>query len=407
MSTPEPTRNRSAGGHFWTMIITLALAVVLVPFLGPPLRTRIEQQWPEAFPTPMPAQAPPTNSGSDIQPLPQLVPLSNRTLMELATPSLVLVESSLAPMTFAPSGQPIPSNMMKIGFQVARGAGVVYASRDGTVFIVTNAHLVTRGRSIQVTPAGSDTPRPAHLVGISHCDDLAMLSIDDPTGLIPVASGRLLWGVQRPDLITFGSNASLQPGDDVIAIGFPQDGLPETALRTVPSMVVGQVSQSAGRWQQFPNVVRHTAPIVPGYSGGLLLNRFGELVGLTSFVTNQGQGLSYAIGIDHVQPVAEQLIQGNSLHWTGMSLETRRNQSGLLAVVVDAVQLGSPANNAGIQAGDTLTTLNGKPVATVGTVCTDLRQRQDGEQVTLTVQRAISGESTPQALTFMLTIGRP
>lgn len=467
MSTPEPTRKGSTGGHFLTIIITLALALVLVPLLEPIVQPPVINFGqdvgilPTNTPPPQPTLTPTATPSPVVFTIPR--PWTTFQLTEAARPSLVLVEryqriglsfgelSSTTAMTFTlptatapllstPIATPAPAVPSSIsglqallrGQPVDSGTGIVYAVRDGKTYILTSARVATGGTasSVWVTPSGSNTMHQATVLAISHCDDLAMLVVDDPSGLTPIGrpgmvisdlpvqparptglaiipnapSGSVL---DTPQRLTFGRSADVRPGQELISLGFTRGALGDDTGASQPAIITSVVSASGVAWQQYPDLVRFAALSGPNYAGGPVINRRGELIGITTFAPLQGEGIAYAIGVDYAMVIAEQLIQGNNLHWTGMSLETRSNQSGPLGVIVNAVQLGSPADIVGIQPGDKLITLNGNKVSTVGAACTDLRQRQDGEQVTLTVQRNISGESTPQELSFTLTIGRP
>lgn len=459
MSTPEPTRKGSTSGHFLTMIITLALAVVLVPFLGPLVQPRVIDvgQNLRLIPTDAPAPRP------TIAPTPTPVPSRPLTILELneaAQPSMVLVERkqwtplfsgglpNTPALTTTPPSNPTtsptassaaptsaaPVRTMRLGIYqlLDRGTGIVYRMIDGKAYILTSARVATGGErdTIWVTPAGSATARPALVLAISHCDDLAMLVVDDPSGLTPIGRpGMVIPGLPvqpaRPtglailpnapsgavlDMsrrLTFGSSADVRPGQELIALGFTSGALGDDTGASQPAIITGVVSAGSVAWQQHPDLVRFATLSGPGYAGGPVINRHGELIGITTYAPLQGEGIAYAIGVDYALVIAEQLIQGNNLHWTGMSLEVRRGPDGSLDTVVDQVQAGSSAALAGIQVADTLVKLDGSPLWMTVNICTDLRQRQDGEQVTLTVQRTISGESTPQELSFTLTIGRP
>lgn len=466
MSTPDPTRKGSAGGHFWTMLITLVLAIVLVPLLEPmiqPRVIRVAQSFgvpPASTPPPPPTQTPTATPSPMVFSMPQ--PWTTFQLNEAAQPSLVRVEryqiglslgepssttattftlpTVTAPLLGTPTASPAPAvpsstgglRVLLRGRLVDIGAGIVYAVRDDKAYLLTSARVATGGAAstLWVTPAGSDTARQARVVGISHCDDLAILVVDDPSGLTPIRrpgmvipnlpvqparptgvaiipnapSGAVLATQQR---LTFGRSADVRSGQEVMVLGFTRGDLGDDTGASRPAIITGIVSAAGIAWQQHPDLLRFAAPSGPEYAGGPVIDRYGKLIGITTFAPLQGEGIAYAIGVNYALAIADQLIQGNNLHWTGLSLEVRHALDGSLATVVGQVQAGSPAALAGIQPGDTLVKLDSSPLWIAGNICTNLRQRQDGEQVTLAVQRTISGESTPQELSFTLTIGQP
>lgn len=457
MSSPNPPQKGSTGGHFWTMLITLALAIVLVPLLEPLVQPAVirSAQSVGILPTSTLPPRPTASPSPTATPVPPR-PLTTEELSEAARASIVRVERyeafgrafqgfrltaamtltlplgpTATPTTTLP-GTPNPGTRLSFRQRVDSGAGVVYAARDNRAYILTSARVVTGGvgSTVQVTPAGAEQARPARLLAISHCDDLAMLVVDDPGGLTPIVrpgvviSGLPVQPIRPTGLpiipnvplapvvnllprITLGNSADVRPGQELIAFGFSSGDLGDDTGASQPTVITGVVSAGDVAWQQHPNLVRFAGLSGPGYAGGPVINREGQLIGITTFALTQGEGIAYAISIDHARAVADQLLRGINPHWTGLSLETRREPDGSLATVVDQVQADSPAAKAGLQPGDILVNLNGRPLWLVGNVCTGLRQRADGEQFTLSVQRTLDAESTTQELTFTITLGQP
>lgn len=225
------------------------------------------------------------------------------------------------------------------------GTGTGWAVAGHPGLLLTNAHVVSAGNEVSVT--GTFGVVSARIVGISPCEDLALLQAPLPkevTGL------------------EFGHQADLAQGEQVVALGFPGDASASSELvSTVGTVsVVRQAFDSPSLdVPPFSNVVQFTAAVNPGNSGGPLLDDHGRVVGIVSAVITQQdgrviQGQGYAIGIDRVTELFPQLQAGNSPAWTGAHLMFLPE-----GVVVAGVWPGSPAARAGVRFGDVLLAVNG------------------------------------------------
>jgi serine protease Do len=164
------------------------------------------------------------------------------------------------------------------------GSGFVY---DPSGMIVTNAHVVTGAALIKVHLQGSDRWFSARVVGISPCDDLAIIQVD---GGNPVPA-------------TIGSSDALRVGDEVVAIGYPKASQLGTDV-TVTRGVVSKLHASVG---QYADVIQTDAAINPGNSGGPLVNLTGEVVGITTATLRGTTGINFAISISAAKPILSQL----------------------------------------------------------------------------------------------------
>jgi S1-C subfamily serine protease len=195
------------------------------------------------------------------------------------------------------------------GVQAQGGSGWVLDAGRGLV--VTNFHVVNGGDRFQV--GVGDEPRSAQLVAAAPCDDLAMLRVDDPSGL---------------RAFPLGSQAEVSQGDPVVALGYPanaslQDKLTSTTGNvSVPHTAVNVPAPDAA---PLSNVIQTDAALSPGNSGGPLIDRRGRLIGVnTAILTNLGsapvEGQGYAIGVDRVKQVTGALRAGHSRGWAGFGL---------------------------------------------------------------------------------------
>ncbi len=241
------------------------------------------------------------------------------------------------------------------------GAGVILSS-DG--YLVTNAHVVQGAKKIRVRLQGLDKhlaaperlgPIEAKLVGVDRLSDIAVLKID-MTGL---------------PALQFADSADLQQGQVVFAFGSPL-GLENSVTMGVVSATARQIDPDN------PSIYIQTdAPINPGNSGGPLVDVDGHVVGINTFILTQSggnEGLGFAIPSNVVRNIYDQIRTEGHVHrgQVGVALRTITPElvEGLHlpvshGVLVEDVLPGSPADKAGIQVGDIVTSLGGKPVDTV------------------------------------------
>ena len=262
------------------------------------------------------------------------------------------------------------------------GTGWVLDAREGLV--VTNAHVVDGSGDYGVGVGGE--LRKASLVGISPCEDLAVLRVEKTSGLRSMPLGR---------------QSTVKLGESVVAVGYPRNASLEANLTST----TGVVSVARSRYRErtldlpfFPNVIQTDAAINPGSSGGPLMDLDGKLIGVTSAgrtLTPDGrivQGQNYAIGVDRVRTVTAVLRTGRSIGWTGTTFEyltprelrKRDLPPGLL--IAGAAQ-GSAAERAGLGNGKSLlVTVNGQPLDnSLASYCDAIRAARPGERVTFGV----------------------
>ena len=234
------------------------------------------------------------------------------------------------------------------GQRSAAGLGSGFIVRaDGA--ILTNAHVVQGATRISVA-LKDGTTYPARLVGIDETNDLAVLKIDARN--LPIAP--------------LGSSTSLLIGEWAIAIGNPYGFI---LANTEPSVTVGVVSgtgrnlaaQSEGSGV-YVDMIQTDASINPGNSGGPLVNAVGEVIGVNSSIfspSGGSVGIGFAIPINRARRVAEDLLAHGVVRrpWVGLQPQLSRNPPGSAStngVVVASVVPGSPADRAGIRAGDVI-----------------------------------------------------
>ena len=218
------------------------------------------------------------------------------------------------------------------------GSGFIW---DNGGHIVTNFHVVRGASGAQVT-LWNHKAYPAHVVGTSPNNDLAVLQIDAPADVL------------RPILL--GSSHDLQVGQRVYAIGDPF-GLDQTLTTGIISALGRTIQSPAGT--PVSNVIQTDAPINPGNSGGPLLDSSGRLIGVNAAIispSGSNAGIGFAIPVDTVNRIVPQLIRNGhvSRPKLGAQFSDRLSQIvdsqlGVPGVVILKVDPESPASAAGLR----------------------------------------------------------
>jgi putative serine protease PepD len=255
--------------------------------------------------------------------------------------------------------------------QVGTGSGFV-VSDDG--YIVTNAHVVEGANGQIKAKVGDGKTLNAKLVGQDASTDLALLKVD-ASNLKPLA---------------LGDSSTVQVGDPAYAIGNPF-GLDRTLTTGVISALQREISSPNGF--SIDDVLQTDAAINPGNSGGPLFNAQGQVIGVnsqieTSGASNGGEGgnvgIGFAIPSNTVKSVVEQLMNGGKVSHAYLGVSTEDASNGAQVAQITA---GSPAEQAGLQQGDVITAIGGKPVASSSALSSIVDEHKPGDTVQLTVSR--------------------
>ena len=260
----------------------------------------------------------------------------------------------------------------------ATGTGVVLSANG---YLVTNYHVVRQALSILVTLTDERELR-ASVIGEDPVSDLAVLRVD-AADLTPAS---------------FGDSEKVRVGDTVVAIGDP---LGVELRGTMTDGIVSAISRDVQVDGRTMNLIQTNAALNSGNSGGPLINRFGQVIGINTmkigaFADSSGvEGLGFAIPSATVQEVVNQLLsQGyvSGRPWLGVAGESfsafyQRFYRIPKGLYVTEVQSGSPAEEAGLLAGDIILSADGSAVTDMESLDTQLYTHAPGDTMVLSVYR--------------------
>lgn len=255
--------------------------------------------------------------------------------------------------------------------QRSLGSGFIV---DKSGLVITNNHVVSGADEIEVQLADKRKFK-GRLLGSDPRTDVAVLQLE---------------GAKDLPTVPLGNSDTLKVGDHVVAIGNPF-GLDHTVTSGIVSAkerVIG-----AGPYDQF---IQTDASINPGNSGGPLFNLRGEVVGINTAIAPQGQGIGFAIPSNQAQHVAESLTREGKVvrGYLGILLQPLDEQLGMAmgvkngeGALVAEVTAGSPAEAAGLQAGDIIVDVKGKGIKDSRALQTVIAGQSPGSKVSLKVVR--------------------
>jgi serine protease Do len=250
--------------------------------------------------------------------------------------------------------------------QTATGSGFVI---DTEGHIITNAHVVDGSKDVQVTLTQNGDPIEATVVGEDPSTDVAVLKVDVPADQL------------HP--ISLGDASGVQVGDPVVAIGNPY-GLDRTVTAGIVSALQRDIQSPNGF--TISHAIQTDAPINPGNSGGPLLDAQGRVIGITSQIESSGNGggnvgIGFAVPIDTAKQIAQELIDKGQVNhaFLGISgadlspdIADALNLDVNHGALIQSVVPGSPADKAGLSAGNATASIDGARVSAGGDVITQV-----------------------------------
>lgn len=268
------------------------------------------------------------------------------------------------------------------------GSGVIM-SADG--YIITNNHVVvdenTGVQQDKITVYMSDgTSFPAEVIGLDEQTDLAVLKIGPAgTTLTPAE---------------FGDSNSLLVGEEVYAIGSP-GGL--DLANTITGGHISALNRDITIDDRVMSLIQTDAAINPGNSGGALINKYGQVIGITSakLGISYYEGLGFAIPMDTVKPIVDELIQNGyiagrpQIGISGQNVSEQQSAAYGIPQGVRVINVDSRSNAAaaGVQANDIITGINGTEVTDMDGVNAVKDKLSAGDKITLTLYRISTGKT--------------
>lgn len=302
--------------------------------------------------------------------------------------STIAIASSVSPATVSIIAEVSYGSVYGESLYESSGSGFIVSS-DG--YIVTNNHVVSGAGKVSVVIPGFEDPFVAKIIGIDAQTDIAVLKVESSDSF---------------KFITFGDSDLLQVGELAVAIGNPFGELAGTVTVGVISALDREISIESVKY----NLLQTDASINSGNSGGPLVNSYGEVIGVTNAKISDGEGIGFAIPINDVKGIIEELI--NNGYVSGRPIMgvvvaevdelTAQQYDWPVGVYVREITGGGPAEKAGLQIRDIITEINGQKITSSQSVI-DIRDHMIiGDTMELTVFR--DGETI--SLTLVLEEGK-
>ncbi|MCA9986530.1 MAG: trypsin-like peptidase domain-containing protein [Anaerolineales bacterium] len=331
------------------------------------------------------------NTENNTQPDPTKAPEPTPTEVSLAVNSLEGVQSAV--VQIVAQGSFVDPEFGLMLNAAGSGSGFII---DPSGIAVTNNHVVTGAAFLEVYIQGEDRPRNARVLGVSECSDLAVIDID---------------GDGFPYLEWYGDPINV--GLDIYTAGFPLGDPEFTLTRGIVSK-----AQASGEtnWASVDNVIEHDATINPGNSGGPLVTVDGRVVGV-NYAGASSTSQYFAIARNEALPVIDQLRNEQDVTSIGVNGQAVSDGQSIYGIWVSSVESGSAADNAGVQAGDIILSLEGLVLATDGTMadyCDILRSHRPGDVMSIEVLRfateevlegQLNGTTLEQSFSFAVAEG--
>jgi putative serine protease PepD len=200
----------------------------------------------------------------------------------------------------------------------------------------------------------------------------------------------------------WGDSNSVQVGDTVLAIGSPL-GLQGSVTAGIVSALHRTITVGGDQRTQFDtggtvtigDAIQTDAPINPGNSGGALVNMNGEVIGINSAIATQGStgniGVGFAISANKAKSVTDTLIKGEKVSHPYLGVQISNSDTG--GARIERVEPGSPAEKAGLKAGDVVTKIGDRPIKGAEDFIGAVQGSTVGTNLQLTIQRGGSEET--------------
>jgi len=395
--TPSPAPSNSGGGGRGRGVLGTTAVALFAGVAGAALTVGVlgAGGW-IVRPSTVPATNAPLQTAAGDQVTPRLEATDIVAAVSRISPTVVTITSRAAAGDLVPTD---PFSLPATGV----GSGIIYSD---TGLVLTARHVVCGADALTVKlPDGREFGATTY--GIDTLTDLAIVQIDPGAENLPVAR--------------VGDSSALEQGQVAIAIGSPMGTYTNSVTSGVISATGRDVAVTeqcgAGGERILRNLIQTDAAINPGNSGGPLVDGSGRVIGISTAVSGEGQGIGFAIPINIARPIMDQAVEGYkplTRPWMGVfyepvtpALVSSQDLPVDYGVLVSkpagttdpAVVADSPAAVAGLQEGDLVTSINGDRIDALHPLDDLLSQYQRKDTITLSVLRG------GQTMTLRLTLG--
>ncbi len=346
--------------------------------------------------TPAQPASPLLSAALPTEPMPSVLPVQSNFIVDAVQrvgPAVVRIDASRTmaggaegsgdPLFRGFFGRRVPQPSEEQERLAGSGSGFIIR-KDG--YILTNAHVVEAADEVRVKLKDGRS-FVGKVLGLDPVTDVAVIKIE--ASELPV--------------VPVGDSEQLQPGEWAIAIGNPL-GLDNTVTVGIIS-ATGRSSSEVGAPDKRVGFIQTDAAINPGNSGGPLLNSQGEVIGMNTAIIGDAQGLGFSIPINTAQRLAQQLIKTGKVQHPFLGVQMRTLTPDMAAQIRETPDLGfsvaldegvliagvlpnSPAEAAGMQLGDVVLKVGGKPVATAQEVQDRVAEGNVGQALPIEINRA-------------------
>ncbi len=300
---------------------------------------------------------------------------------------------------------------------VDAGTGIILTSNGE---VLTNKHVIAGGTSIVAQVDGSGPKYQAKVVGTDPTQDVALLQLQNVSGLHPVS---------------VGNSTTVKVGQPVIAIGNALDlpGSPTVTEGTISALnrAITASNSGSGSSENLVGLFQTDAPLSPGNSGGPLVNSEAQVIGMNTAAATNGAGqtssnVGFSIPINVALSIASQIQQGQASPrieigtpaFLGVDVEdipSAGSSGGFFGgfgysppvsagALITAVVPGTPAAQAGLVAGDVITSFGGQSIGSVSALTTAIQADKPGQSVSL---GWVTAADAQQSATITLASGPP
>ncbi|MDR1747870.1 MAG: Do family serine endopeptidase [Spirochaetaceae bacterium] len=263
--------------------------------------------------------------------------------------------------------------------QEGLGSGVIVRRTGNTLYVLTNQHVVGTADEISIKLNDGRT-FTGKLVGTDERKDIALVSFESNDMGIPVA--------------VLGDSTTVHTGDICFAMGAPLG-----FYASVSMGIISATGRSGGSINNISDFIQTDAAINQGNSGGPLVNIYGEVIGINTWIASQSGGsvgLGFSIPINNVKNSIDSFISSGKVNygWIGVALNDADGDykkaigaEGKTGALVLQIYLDSPAAKGGMEPGDYIIALNGKPVRSQDQLVLEVGDLQAGAKADFTVIR--------------------